>query len=265
MLKRFITGLVSAGILVLFMFAPSRWLRLALMLITVWGVTETLDAFTIVGHEPIRWPNFIACALMIPAFLALDAHAPLPMLALILMLTTLNIAVRVKPSWIDAAAALYAAFTVLVPMQMMLAIDTLITPPGRWMVFGVFVISLSGDVFALYIGHTWGTHRLNPALSPNKTWEGAAGGLVGSVIGALLLGWIGSRFAPLPKTSHWVALGLIGGAAGQLGDFSASLVKRWCGIKDFGVVFPGHGGIMDRFDSVLFTTYVVYCYCLIFM
>ncbi|MDR0395994.1 MAG: phosphatidate cytidylyltransferase [Oscillospiraceae bacterium] len=265
MLKRLVTGLVSAGILVLFMFAPSSWLRLALMLVAVWGVTETLDAFTIVGHEPIRWPGFIACALMIPSFLLLGTRAPLPMLALILMLTTLNIAIRAKPSWIDAAAALYAAFTVIVPMQMMLAIDTLADPPGRWMVFAAFAIPLMGDVCALYIGHTWGRRRLNPALSPNKTWEGAAGGLFGSVAGAVLLGYFGARYAPVPKLSHWIALGLVGGIAGQLGDFSASLVKRWCGVKDFGVVFPGHGGIMDRFDSVLFTTYVIYCYCIIFV
>ncbi|MDR1599594.1 MAG: phosphatidate cytidylyltransferase [Oscillospiraceae bacterium] len=264
MVKRLITGLVSAGVLVMFMFSPSSWLRLALTLVAVWGVTETLDAFASVGHEPIRWPGFIACALMIPAFLALGSRAPLPTLALILMLTTLNIAVRPKPSWIDAAAALYAAFTVIVPAQMLMAIDTLTDPPGRWMVFAVFVIPLMGDTLALYIGHTWGRHRLNPALSPNKTWEGAAAGLVGSVVGATLLGYFGGRFATLPPLSRWVALGLVGGIAGQLGDFSASLVKRWCGVKDFGVVFPGHGGIMDRFDSVLFATYVVYCYCLIF-
>jgi len=263
MLKRFITGLVSAALLFAFMFAPSWALRWALLLVAVWGVTEMLDAFQIVGHQPIRWSSYIALALVIPAHLTIGNRAPLPILTLILMLTTFNIAIRKQPSWIDAAASLYAAFTVALPILMLMEIDMSTTPPGRWMVFASFVIPLLGDISALYVGTTFGRHKLNPMLSPSKTWEGAAAGLIGSMTGAMLLGGIGIRFAPLPPLMHWAALGLIGGIAGQLGDFSASLMKRWCGVKDFGVVFPGHGGIMDRFDSVLFCVYVIYIYILI--
>jgi phosphatidate cytidylyltransferase len=265
MLKRFITGLVSTCLLVAFMFAPQWALRWALLVVAIWGVTEMLDAFQIAGHQPIRWFSYIALALMIPAHLLFGNLAPLPILTLILLLTILNIAIRPHPSWIDAAASLYAAFTIAAPVLMLMEIDMLTYPPGRWMVFASFAIPLCGDVFALYVGSTIGRHKLNPMLSPNKTWEGAAAGLVGSALGACALGAAGSRYASLPPLSHWIALGLIGGVAGQLGDFSASLVKRWCGVKDFGVVFPGHGGIMDRFDSVLFAAYIIYIYSYIFL
>lgn len=260
MLRRFVTGLVSAAILIAAMWMPSRLLCWALVIIAVWGVTEMLDAFQKAGHQPIRWSSYITLAFLVPARIIIGTRAATPVLTLILMLTTLNIAIRRRPSWIDAAASLYAAFTVALPLLMLMDIDMLENPPGRWMVFASFVIPLSGDTFAYYIGSTLGRHKLNPMLSPNKTWEGAAGGLAGSAFGAFLLGAIGARFAPLPPISHWILLGIFGGLAGQLGDFSASLVKRWCGIKDFGVVFPGHGGIMDRFDSVLFTVYIIYVY-----
>ncbi|GHV26011.1 phosphatidate cytidylyltransferase [Clostridia bacterium] len=269
MLRRTITGVVSAAILIACMFAPSSSLRWVVLLAAAWGVTEMLDAFQIAGHKPLRWPSFIALALVVPIQLTLTNGAPLPLIAVILMLTTGNIAVRKRPDWIDAAASLYAAFTIILPFLMLLEIDAAgSNGSGRVFVFASFVIPLSGDIAALFVGRAFGRHKLNPLLSPNKTWEGAAGGLIGSVIGALLLGGIGGmyiNYLDIPPLWHWLLLGIFGGVAGQLGDFSASLVKRWCGIKDFGVVFPGHGGVMDRLDSVLFTSYIIYIYLIILL
>ncbi len=117
-----------------------------------------------------------------------------------------------------------------------------------------FVAAFLSDAFALFAGMAFGKHKLAPDLSPKKTVEGAVGGLVGAVVsmlayGALcgpLFGVEGVRCLPL------AVYGALGSLVSQLGDLSFSYIKREYGIKDFGKLLPGHGGILDRFDSVIF-------------
>ena len=117
-----------------------------------------------------------------------------------------------------------------------------------------------GDTVAYFVGSRFGARRLCPAVSPNKSVEGAAAGLAGSVLFSLAMGGVFSIFAPMPPVWHFLVLGLLAGLAGQMGDLFASLIKRHCGIKDFGSIFPGHGGMMDRLDSVYWATVVMYVY-----
>ena len=133
------------------------------------------------------------------------------------------------------------------------------------LLFLVFAVPSIGDIFALLVGRSVGGPKLCPAVSPNKTISGAIGGLLGSLIAALLVGLIAWIFAVqsravLPAWWHYVLLGLIGGAVGQLGDLFASLIKRHCGLKDFSNLFPGHGGMLDRLDSVIFMAVIIFCY-----
>ena len=121
-----------------------------------------------------------------------------------------------------------------------------------------------GDTFALFIGRKWGKRPFSPRVSPNKTLEGALGGLLGSIVCALGLHLIYAIFTDVPPIWHPALVGLIGGILGQIGDLVASLEKRHCGIKDFGHLFPGHGGMMDRLDSVFFATLAVYLYSLMY-
>jgi len=125
-------------------------------------------------------------------------------------------------------------------------------------VFGTW----AGDTFAYFVGRYFGATQMAPRLSPKTTWEGSIAGLFGSVVGAVLLCLSGMSIAPMPPVWHFAVLGVMGGVAGQLGDLSASMIKRFCGIKDFGTVFPGHGGMMDRLDSVIFVSYVLFGYCM---
>ncbi|MEG0766730.1 MAG: phosphatidate cytidylyltransferase [Clostridia bacterium] len=188
---------------------------------------------------------------MVPSYLWLGLTGILPVILLVVILNMFVIALRKHPIWTDAASSLYAVLTVLLPLMLMLPMIRIMPEiKGALIVFSVFLIALFGDMFAFFAGVTMGKHKLNPELSPNKTWEGA-----------VTLCMVGSRWTAMPPVWHFALIGLLGGMAGQLGDLSASLVKRWCGVKDFGVVFPGHGGVMDRFDSILFTTFVVYSYC----
>lgn len=111
------------------------------------------------------------------------------------------------------------------------------------------------DTFAQLTGRHFGTKKPWPHISPNKTWEGCAGGLLAGIIMTLALGTL---FGLDPV--HMILLGLVMGVFGQLGDFCKSLVKRELKLKDFGKVLPGHGGILDRFDSLLFSMPIAYLY-----
>lgn len=126
---------------------------------------------------------------------------------------------------------------------------------GAWLVLYVIAVTWSTDAGAYFAGVRWGRRPLAPRLSPNKTIEGAVGGLVAATLMSLLWGaWVG-----LPWY-HCLFLGPTLGVLGQVGDLCESALKRDLGIKDFGTLLPGHGGILDRFDSLLFTAPVAYYY-----
>jgi phosphatidate cytidylyltransferase len=126
-------------------------------------------------------------------------------------------------------------------------------------VFYLFGIVWLGDAAALVVGRLFGRHQLAPRLSPGKTIEGAIGGVLGSLCGATL----GGRWLLGPWTlTQCVVIGCILAVLGQLGDLSESLVKRSAGVKDSGVLIPGHGGILDKVDGILFGAPVLYYYVL---
>lgn len=126
---------------------------------------------------------------------------------------------------------------------------------GAWIVVFVAACVWATDTFAFLFGKSIGKHPLAPRLSPHKTVEGALGGLLGAtLVGALWGSWI-----HLPLIDGF-AVGAIAGSVGQVGDLFESALKREIGVKDFGRVMPGHGGILDRFDSLIFVAPVAYMY-----
>ena len=126
---------------------------------------------------------------------------------------------------------------------------------GAWLMLFVAVCVWMTDTGAYLVGRKWGRHKLAPALSPNKTIEGSLGGLALALLTGALFGlWI-----HLPLRDG-LAVGLIAGVMGQAGDLFESALKREIGIKDFGGIMPGHGGALDRFDSLLFVTPLAFCY-----
>ncbi|MDY6037394.1 MAG: phosphatidate cytidylyltransferase [Eubacterium sp.] len=124
------------------------------------------------------------------------------------------------------------------------------------LIYTVFISAFGSDICAYFTGFAIGKHKLCPNLSPKKTVEGAVGG----VIGAALLCLLFAKFFAPQLMLHCFIIGVIGAALSQCGDLTASAFKRKMGIKDYGKLIPGHGGIMDRFDSILFTGPIVYYY-----
>jgi phosphatidate cytidylyltransferase len=130
---------------------------------------------------------------------------------------------------------------------------------GRNWVFFVLFTTWASDTAAFVIGKKLGRHKLTPNISPGKTWEGALGGVLGAIIASILF------FTPTPfqlPLIYWqaIALSVSVSILGQVGDLVESLLKRNMGVKDSGKLMPGHGGILDRLDSIIFGSIVVYYY-----
>ena len=123
-------------------------------------------------------------------------------------------------------------------------------PQGRGWVLFLIITVWAGDIFALISGSFLGRHKLYPRISPNKTFEGLAGAIVGSIIVALVFSWF---FIPNLGTGPCVLFAIGLAIFGQLGDFTESMLKRSAQVKDSGTLFPGHGGMLDRLDSFLFS------------
>ncbi|HEY6099412.1 MAG TPA: phosphatidate cytidylyltransferase [Anaeromyxobacter sp.] len=124
-----------------------------------------------------------------------------------------------------------------------------------WVIMA-FVVTWANDTLAYFTGHAFGRHRLFERISPKKTWEGFAGGVLGSVLGALAVRWL-----LLPETlaaGAAAAMGIGAAVLGPLGDLSESMVKRAAGVKDSGRTIPGHGGLLDRIDALLFVAPWIY-------
>ena len=137
----------------------------------------------------------------------------------------------------------------IVPWYCMIRFRSLPDPVGWAAVLSIFLCTWSCDVAAYLVGSRWGTLRICPHISPNKSLEGFIGGFFASVLCGALCAWY-FKFSPWA----FVLVGAACGNAGQLGDLVESLVKRENGVKDSGHILPGHGGFLDRFDSVLVNT-----------
>jgi phosphatidate cytidylyltransferase len=126
-----------------------------------------------------------------------------------------------------------------------------------WVILS-FVVTWANDTFAYFAGHAFGKHRMYERISPKKTWEGFAGGAVGSVVGAFVTRWLLPDLARELTPAVTLLLGAGGAVLGPLGDLCESMVKRAAGVKDSGKIIPGHGGLLDRIDALLFVSPWIY-------
>ena len=130
---------------------------------------------------------------------------------------------------------------------------------GKYTVMLIFIIPIITDIFAMQMGMLFGKHKLSPSISPKKTVEGSVGGLICAILFTLLYGLILQYFFEFSVHYIWLAaIAAAGSVAGQFGDLAFSFIKREFKVKDFGALLPGHGGILDRFDSLLFSAPLIY-------
>ena len=141
----------------------------------------------------------------------------------------------------------------VVPFLLSSLIRILAMTTGRYVILIPFVVAFMSDGGAYFVGLKFGRHKLAPVVSPNKTIEGALGGLAGAMVGMLIYAIVLDLAFPRFDVNYGLALlyGLVGSACGVFGDLCFSIIKRQTGIKDYGNMIPGHGGVLDRFDSLV--------------
>ena len=189
-------------------------------------------------------------------------YANLPLLLAVLTFSVMTVLIlnllRIRKQGLDMSYAGRVILGILyIPLMMAHFILIRRTQSGILWIFFILVMAFSGDTAAYYIGRRLGKRKLLPEVSPGKTVEGTIGLVAGSIAGCLIFKLF---FFPMLPVAHAAFLGLVGSVAGQLGDLSESALKREASVKDSGTLLPGHGGILDRLDCLMFITPLVYYY-----
>lgn len=261
MKQRIITSVVALCVLVpVLIFADTPVLPIALALCSVIAVYEMLACVGLKKSWAVSIP-FYFVALAAPFFarhierLRFAAIAVSAVTVGILYLFTVLVFSHGKYNIQQIGAAFFAIAYILIGFNGILVIHDW-TDGGEFLYLVAFLGAWVTDIFAYFCGMLFGRggkHKLIPDVSPKKTVEGCIGGIVFCVLAMLLFGVIVEKSVPSIQSNLWVFA--VGGVAvsvvAQIGDLSMSVIKRTYGIKDYGKLFPGHGGILDRFDSVI--------------
>ena len=166
--------------------------------------------------------------------------------------------IELKYSFIDVAVTIIGFIYVAILFSFIPLVNE--KSGGQYLVWFIFIGSWLADTSAYYFGKYLGKRKLCPKVSPKKTIEGAIGGFLGSTIGCGVFGIIVSTYVPEVSIIHYFLIGALCGVMGQFGDLVASTIKRYVGLKDYSNLIPGHGGVLDRFDSILLNAAVVFYY-----
>jgi phosphatidate cytidylyltransferase len=291
LLKRIATAVVLIPIvLVLILRAPVPVLAVVAGIIALLTIHEFLKLTESYGVRPLRILTYIFSAIFF-VLLALNVGNEKPLLSTAVFVYCLGFAAAIVPfvfltramrnedlaTGYPAAAASVFAFTyIALPMGMLVQLRQ--QWAGAFYLLYLLLVVWAGDIFAYFVGKSMGRHLMAPRISPKKTWEGAAASLAASVA----VGWTLFHYA-LPLSSAMLRAGLIGrrdglfgleqpsmlpvivltivlNVAAQLGDLVESLIKRGAHVKDSGAILPGHGGMLDRIDALLFAAPVLWYY-----
>ncbi|MDP2267972.1 MAG: phosphatidate cytidylyltransferase [Deltaproteobacteria bacterium] len=259
-LQRLITGIVSAPLLIVFIWYSSE-LLFSLLILAVIEIAAWEYNCLAFGRKGFAWEK--AEVLVFAGLIAISAYMAdyimiTSVLTFCLLLSLLVFLFRITDQAIDMSKV---GKVVLGFMYMPLLMSSFILlrhlPSGANWVLLALVLAFCGDIFGYYTGKTIGKRKLLVAVSPGKTVEGTIGLMCGSLLGGIIFQQL--IFTELPLI-HALILGAFGGMLGQLGDLFESALKRNAGVKDAGFIFPGHGGILDRLDSLSFIAPFVFYY-----
>jgi phosphatidate cytidylyltransferase len=291
LLKRILTAVVLIPIVLLLVLrAPVAVVALVTALVALLAVQELLKISEAYKVRPFQWPTYIFVGLFF-LFLAVNLGHDTPLLstsvfagsaafvATIATFIFLVIGMRRADLSTGFPAAMTSAFAfayVALPLGCLVQIRE--QASGAFLLLYLLLLVWAGDIFAYFVGRSLGRHLMSPRISPKKTWEGAAASMIASVgVGMLLFNYAlpistalfnahliekkDGLFA-LEKAPLWpiILLSAVLNIAAQLGDLVESLIKRGANIKDSGTILPGHGGMLDRVDALLFAAPVLWYY-----
>ena len=291
MIKRVATAVVLIPlVLLLVLKAPLYVLALVAGAVALLAIAEFLKLATHYGVQPLGQATYAFVALFF-VFVIVASTNRTPLVETTAILYGIALAAALAPfvfltvamrradltsGYPAAAASTFAFAYIAIPMALLVEIRQ--QPAGAiWTIYTLLAV-WAGDIFAYFVGKSLGRHRMSPEISPKKTWEGA----VASILASVIVGTLWIQHAPgissallraglierrdgmfgLEQPQLWpiILLSAVVNIAAQLGDLVESLIKRGAGVKDSGTILPGHGGMLDRIDAMLFAVPVVWAY-----
>jgi phosphatidate cytidylyltransferase len=263
MKQRFLTGAIIILVLVpIFIFSDTILLNIVLSILSVWGMVEFFQT----SEYPERKAMAPICLLFAaampfsPLFLLGEIRGEVLLLFALLIVLLIIMIFHPGKYCLENAGVIFL-MTVLVSILFTCILFTRRLPFGLYYMLLIFIGAWFSDAFALFCGTLFGKHKLAPLISPKKTVEGYVGGVVFGGIFFLLFGVLVQNLSDVRVNFPALLFaGICAALIGQLGDLAFSLLKRHFHIKDFGRFMPGHGGILDRFDSILFVSPVIYLF-----
>lgn len=260
MLKtRVISAIVGLPIIIACLFMGGKPITILIFLLSIAGLYEYYNAFKSIRYKPdalIGYLGTITYYLII--VINKNSIVFLPLLLFITLLLLFFDIIKNDKSIIDIAITILGL--VYIPFMFSNILFLQNGAYGKVLIWLPFLTAWLSDTFAYFAGICFGKNKLCPKISPKKTIEGSLGGILGSTIFSLIAGIIFNSLGLPIHLFHYAIVGVLCGITGQIGDLFASSIKRFCKIKDFSNILPGHGGILDRFDSILFTAPTVYFY-----
>jgi len=260
MLKtRIISAVVGLPLIIGILLLGGKFFYIFVFLLSVIGLYEYYSAFSNTEYKPISWIGYLITIFYYLLILSnLSSFYTLSLLIFIALLLIFLDIIRRGYNILNVAVTILGILYVPFLFSNLIFIYNELN--GKLLIWLPFLTAWFSDTGAYFIGSYFGKKKLCPLLSPNKTVEGAIGGIIVSAFFSAMTGLLFISIGYEASIIHYLLIGLICGITSILGDLSASAIKRFVHIKDYGNVIPGHGGILDRFDSILFTAPTIYTY-----
>ncbi len=254
MKTRIISAIVAIPIFLFFVIMGGYWMQFAITLLSLVGMYELYKAVS-GGFKPVHIIGYVTgiiyiwCNNYLSNTLFVQCYILLAFILMLVIMIRFHSTININDVSITLLGIVYLVMTLYTAIP--------IREIGLKFIWLPFIYAWVSDTAAYFVGSAIGKHKLAPVLSPKKSVEGAVGAIIVTAIASAVYAYF-TNFKMINEISLFFLFGAIGSVLGQVGDIAASTIKRYTGIKDYGNIMPGHGGVLDRFDSVLFTLPIVY-------